>query len=68
MNKVCRSGEMITTCDNSHEYYYSIFDDHGGSNGIVSIGYAPFAFYGRNVFSGNSGTGSLTVRLPCLCK
>ncbi len=45
---------------------YSIFEDHEGSNGVglngvINIGYAPFSFYGRNIFRRNNGTSSLNV-------
>lgn len=41
--------------------FLSIFEDNVGSNGIVSIGYTPFAFLGRNKFIGNRGTSALQV-------
>ena len=39
----------------------SIFENNVGRNGIVSIGYAPVSFYGRNMFMGNRGTSSLRL-------
>ena len=40
---------------------YSTFIGNSGANGIVSAGYSPMNFTGRNVFLQNNGT-SLRVR------
>ena len=34
----------------------SVFHNNSGANGIVSVGYTPMNFTGRNIFSYNSGT------------
>ena len=41
--------------------FCSVFERNVGNNAIVSLGYAPFAFYGRNLFIDNKGTSSLRV-------
>ena len=42
----------------------SIFEGNNGTNGIVSVGYVPVGFHGRNLFVGNNGTSSLRVSHP----
>ncbi len=42
----------------------STFEANSGSNGIVSIAYAPVVFDGINVFTNNTGTSALRVSNP----
>ena len=39
----------------------SLFEENVGSNGVVSIAYAPVSFTGSNTFRRNRGTSSLRV-------
>ena len=47
-----------------HTQRHSTFEGNSGTNGIVSVGYAPLLFRGTNHFIGNHGTSALRVRDP----
>ena len=49
----------------SNIFLSSIFENNNGTNGVVSLGYAPFSFYGRNIFTRNEGTSALRVSKSC---